>query len=62
MKPPSSYRRIAATLVAALAAVSQVSCRDAPTAPESARRAAVAGAINVPGDSGAPEVIFLAPL
>jgi hypothetical protein len=62
MKPPISHSRIAFICIAVLFAGSQFSCRDSPTAPKSIMHAQVSEAINAPGDSGAPEVIFLAPL
>lgn len=62
MKPHRALVRTALAAVAILAAISQHGCSDTPTQPSDAMRASVSDAINAPGDSGAPETIFLAPL
>lgn len=45
-----------------LVAGAQHGCSETPTAPSMQARAGVSDAINAPGDSSAPETIFLAPL
>lgn len=62
MKSLTPLGRVALTIVLVLAAGTQHGCSDAPTAPPGSTHAAVSEAINAPGDPGAPEVIFLAPL
>ncbi len=62
MKSLTPLGRVALTIVLVLAAGTQHGCSDAPTAPPGPTHAAVSEAINAPGDPGAPEVIFLAPL
>ncbi|MEO7040762.1 MAG: hypothetical protein ABI035_00720 [Gemmatimonadaceae bacterium] len=49
------------TSIVALAFITQSGCRDAPTAP-GPPPSQIAAAINAPGDSSAPEIVFLAPL
>jgi hypothetical protein len=58
----SKLVRLASTCIVAIAAIAQHGCRDTPTAPDWQNRTNAAQAVNVPGDSGAPEIIFLAPL
>lgn len=52
----------ASTSILALAFMTQSGCRDAPTAPLGSPPVQSAAAINAPGDSSAPEIVFLAPL
>lgn len=62
MKSLTALDRIALTTIVVLAAGAQHGCSDAPTAPLSPTHAPASEAINAPGDPGAPEAIFLAPL
>ena len=62
MKSRSAIARIVLTTIVALAAGAQHGCSDAPTAPSQLTHPLVSEAINAPGDPGAPETIFLAPL
>ncbi len=62
MKSRRALGRIALTSIVALAASAQNGCSDTPTAPFDPARTYSSAAINAPGDPGAPELIFLAPL
>ncbi len=60
-----SSRTLIRTMVAVtviLAAIAQHGCSDTPTAPVTLKPTGASEAINAPGDEGAPETIFLAPL
>lgn len=52
---------IAGTFAAILSAT-QYGCQDTPTAPATRTGVQITPLINAPGDSGAPELVFLAPL
>jgi hypothetical protein len=54
--------RVALAAIIVLGATAQQGCRDTPTAPATSERTPVSGVVNAPGDPGAPELIFLAPL
>jgi hypothetical protein len=59
------YRSILPRLVVASIAamlIAEGACNDAPTAPRSAASPGVSPVINAPGDSSAPELVFLQPL
>ncbi len=54
--------RLAITTTVAVAFIAQPGCHDAPTAPLGVPPAQTTAAVNAPGDSSAPEIVFLAPL
>ena len=62
MKSYSALARIALPIFIVVAASAQYGCSDTSTAPTGPARTNVSEAINAPGDAGAPEIVFLAPL
>ncbi len=62
MKPNRTLIRASCVAVAVLAVATQHGCRDTFTEPAKSVPMSGSPAINAPGDSGAPETIFLAPL
>jgi hypothetical protein len=62
MKSSRALAHVVLTGIIAVAAGTQQGCQDIPTAPASRLQPPVAEAINAPGSSDAPEIIFLAPL
>lgn len=62
MQSSRTMFRLAFISILAVPCVAQFGCRDAPTEPNGPSPARASGIINAPGDSGAPEIVFLAPL
>lgn len=62
MKSCRALSRIALTSIAILAASAQHGCSDTPTSPVDPGHRKISEVVNAPGDPGAPETIFLAPL
>ncbi|MEO7102974.1 MAG: hypothetical protein ABI311_06155, partial [Gemmatimonadaceae bacterium] len=62
MQPSRAAVRFAISSALAVASIAQSGCRDAPTAPLGTQPIQTAAVINAPGDSSAPEIVFLAPL